>query len=247
MDQGYPRSIASFWKGVPDNFDTVLSASNGYTYFFKDDLIYRFNHTAEQVDIGYPKSIALWRGILYQPWLTKIIHRWNEPLNTRINTRCSCNFLVSALPDKILFWWRRNWFWLVADYVVVSLRTSLSLGFQEKVSFKFPDISSVDWNSILQNLRKRVRGQPCKGISVSFDFPSENSGIFGWMFRFSEIQQCPDFLETFPGKFCTICLCFETGSCGMSWSLFQVIFREKNFGSKIVTKKYTVVSNQILF
>ena len=132
-------------------------------------------------------------------------------------------------------------------FLTVELRTSLSLGFQEKVPFKFPDISSVDWNSILQNLRKRVRGQPCKGISVSFDFPSENSGIFGWMFRFSEIQQFPDFLETFPGKFYTICLCFETGSCGMSWSLFQVIFREKNFGSKIATMKYTIVSNQILF
>lgn len=67
VDLGYPRSIASFWKGVPDNLDTVLSASNGHTYFFKDNLFYRFNNTAEQVDIGYPKSIALWRGILYKP------------------------------------------------------------------------------------------------------------------------------------------------------------------------------------
>lgn len=67
VDPGYPRSIASFWKGVPNNLDTVLSFNNGQTYFFKDNLFYRFNNTAEQVDIEYPKSIALWRGILYQP------------------------------------------------------------------------------------------------------------------------------------------------------------------------------------
>lgn len=66
VDPGYPRSIASFWKGVPDNLDTVFSASNGHTYFFKENLFYRFNDTAGQVDNGYPKSIALWRGILYQ-------------------------------------------------------------------------------------------------------------------------------------------------------------------------------------
>ena len=30
------------------------------------------------------------------------------------------------------------------------------------------------------------------------------SWIFGWMVRFSEIHQFPEFLETFPGNFCTI-------------------------------------------
>ena len=32
-------------------------------------------------------------------------------------------------------------------------------------------------------------------ISVPFDFHPEISWIFGWMVRFSEIQQFPDFLE----------------------------------------------------
>ena len=67
VDPGYPRPIASFWKGVPDNLDTVLTTNNGQTYFFKENLFYGFNHTAGQVDDGFPKSIALWRGILYQP------------------------------------------------------------------------------------------------------------------------------------------------------------------------------------
>lgn len=31
--------------------------SNGLTYFFKNDLYYRFNSTTATVDIGYPKKI----------------------------------------------------------------------------------------------------------------------------------------------------------------------------------------------
>ena len=67
VDPGYPRPIASFWKGVPDNFDTVYISGCGHVYFFKENLFYRFNQTAEQADSGFPKSLALWRGILYQP------------------------------------------------------------------------------------------------------------------------------------------------------------------------------------
>ena len=47
------------------------------------------------------------------------------------------------------------------------------------------------------------------GISVPFDFPPGISGVLGWMIRFSEIQQFPDFLETFSGNFRTICPRFE--------------------------------------
>ena len=46
-------------------------------------------------------------------------------------------------------------------------------------------------------------------ISVTFDLHPRISGIFGWMVRFSDIQQFPDFLELFNGNFRTICLCFE--------------------------------------
>eukprot|EP00794_Sanderia_malayensis_P004808 gene4808-5438_t len=41
MEYGYPRLIASAWKGVPDNIDSVFAWKNGKTYFFKDDKYYR--------------------------------------------------------------------------------------------------------------------------------------------------------------------------------------------------------------
>ena len=46
-------------------------------------------------------------------------------------------------------------------------------------------------------------------ISVPVDFHLGIFGIFGWMVRFSEIQQFPDFLEPIPGNFRTICPHFE--------------------------------------
>ena len=46
-------------------------------------------------------------------------------------------------------------------------------------------------------------------IFVPFDFQPWISGIFGWMVRFSEIQQFQCFLELFPGNFGTICPRFE--------------------------------------
>ena len=46
-------------------------------------------------------------------------------------------------------------------------------------------------------------------ISVPFDFHPGISGIFGWVVRFSEIQQFPYFLELFLGNFRTICPRFE--------------------------------------
>ena len=47
------------------------------------------------------------------------------------------------------------------------------------------------------------------GISVPFDFHPEISRVFGWMLRFSEIEQFPDFLELFLENFHTICSRFE--------------------------------------
>ena len=35
------------------------------------------------------------------------------------------------------------------------------------------------------------------------------AGIIGWMVSILEIQQFPEFLETFPGNFCTICRSFQ--------------------------------------
>ena len=37
-----------------------------------------------------------------------------------------------------------------------------------------------------------------------FKFAPAISRLFGWMVRISDIQQLSEFLETFPGNFCTI-------------------------------------------
>ena len=47
------------------------------------------------------------------------------------------------------------------------------------------------------------------GIFFPFNFAPRISRIFCWMVRISEIQQFPDFLETFPENCCTICRCFQ--------------------------------------
>ena len=79
--------------------------------------------------------------------------------------------------------------------------------FYEKFRFEFPKIFSDEWwNSLFKNFLKR--GQPCEYIvcqkvrkflpaNFSSDIPPGISGIFGWMVRFSEIQQFPNYLETF--------------------------------------------------
>ena len=51
---------------------------------------------------------------------------------------------------------------------------------------------------IFQNFRKRGDFRNfLLGIYVPFDFPPV---ILGWIVCFSEIQEFPDFLETFPGN-----------------------------------------------
>ena len=66
------------------------------------------------------------------------------------------------------------------------------------------ELASTEWKIV--NLHKfRKRGQPRKVYPNFLGI----SRTFGWMFCFSEIQQFPDFLELFPGNFCTICLRFK--------------------------------------
>jgi hypothetical protein len=38
----YPKLLSN-WEGIPDNLDSALQYTNGYTYFFKRGQYYRFN------------------------------------------------------------------------------------------------------------------------------------------------------------------------------------------------------------
>jgi hypothetical protein len=80
-DEGYPRTIAGRWTGLPPSFESDINAalwrpSNGRTYLFKGSQYVRLTGTA--VDSGYPKSIAgNWNGLpaMFHSDLDAAFHR----------------------------------------------------------------------------------------------------------------------------------------------------------------------------
>lgn len=62
MDHGYPRSVSSYWKGVPSNMEGVLLWHNGGIYVFKDTQNWFFSHSSQSIGVlsSYPKSIMQW-------------------------------------------------------------------------------------------------------------------------------------------------------------------------------------------
>ena len=62
VDAGYPKSIASRWTGMPEDFDGGIDAammtSSGVTFFFKGDAYVRFSAGRTEVDAGYPMKIG---------------------------------------------------------------------------------------------------------------------------------------------------------------------------------------------
>jgi hypothetical protein len=62
-DDGYPRTIAGNWPGLPAAFQAGIDAalwrdSNGKVYLFKGSQYVRFSKVSDGVDPGYPKPIA---------------------------------------------------------------------------------------------------------------------------------------------------------------------------------------------
>ena len=62
VDAGYPRTISSYWTGLPQPFEAgihaALMAPDGSTFFFKDDEYVRFSPGRTQVDVGHPQKIG---------------------------------------------------------------------------------------------------------------------------------------------------------------------------------------------
>ncbi|XP_013397405.1 matrix metalloproteinase-24 [Lingula anatina] len=61
---GYPRSIGSYWRGIPSNVEAaVLSVRDRYTYFFKGKNYFKYDNYRRAVVRGYPRSKASsWMG-----------------------------------------------------------------------------------------------------------------------------------------------------------------------------------------
>lgn len=61
LDNGFPRTIAGHWRGLPDSFsrdlDTVLALADGKLYFLKGEQVLRYTLGAG-VDEGYPRRIV---------------------------------------------------------------------------------------------------------------------------------------------------------------------------------------------
>ncbi|KAK3083780.1 hypothetical protein FSP39_003123 [Pinctada imbricata] len=58
---GYPKTITSFWRGVPNNVEAAVRW-NRYTYFFKGQNYVKLNDRSRSKYFGYPKKKAA-------PWL----------------------------------------------------------------------------------------------------------------------------------------------------------------------------------
>jgi hypothetical protein len=53
MDPGYPHNI-SRWRGVPSDLDAAMTWTDGFTYFFKGRLFWRFDNIMIKTDDHYP-------------------------------------------------------------------------------------------------------------------------------------------------------------------------------------------------
>ena len=62
---------------------------------------------------------------------------------------------------------------------------------------------------------------------VLFNFAPGISRIFGLMVLIPEIQQLAEFLETFPGNFCTICSSFQIFAKGKKVKQFIAVCYKK--------------------
>ena len=87
--------------------------------------------------------------------------------------------------------------------------------FNQNVWFEFLATSRSESNRAFSKISKKEENlasntQIFENVSPEvffpFNFAPRISRMFGWMVLISEIQHFPEFLESFPGNFCTIAL-----------------------------------------
>ncbi|TRY95341.1 hypothetical protein DNTS_034671 [Danionella cerebrum] len=69
LQPGYPQDISLFGSGMPaQSIETAVWWEDvAKTYFFKGDRYWRYNEDMKTMDPGYPKSIAVWKGVPDSP------------------------------------------------------------------------------------------------------------------------------------------------------------------------------------
>ncbi|MCJ8728553.1 hypothetical protein PDJAM_G00005770 [Pangasius djambal] len=69
LQPGYPKDISMFGNGMPaQSIETAVWWEDvAKTYFFKGDRYWRYNEDMRTMDPGYPKSIAVWKGVPDSP------------------------------------------------------------------------------------------------------------------------------------------------------------------------------------
>lgn len=75
IEEGYPRPISDF-SLPPGGIDAAFSwAHNDRTYFFKDQLYWRYDDHTRRMDPGYPAQGPPWRGV---PSTLDDAMRWSD-------------------------------------------------------------------------------------------------------------------------------------------------------------------------
>lgn len=92
-EPGYPHSLVELGSCLPkDGIDTALRWEPvGKTYFFKGDQYWRYNEEKRTADPGYPKPIAVWKGIPDSPQGAFI---------SREGCECQTGILLSGFTDR---------------------------------------------------------------------------------------------------------------------------------------------------
>ncbi|KAK5878743.1 hypothetical protein CesoFtcFv8_024124 [Champsocephalus esox] len=75
VEEGYPRSISDFGLPLEVIDAAFVWLHNEKTYFFKDNLYWRYDDHLRRMDLGYPKDSSLWKGL--PPQLDDAI-RWSD-------------------------------------------------------------------------------------------------------------------------------------------------------------------------
>ncbi|CAF95129.1 unnamed protein product [Tetraodon nigroviridis] len=63
MEEGYPRPISDFGLPLEGVDAAFVWPHNHKTYFFKERRYWRYDEQLRQMDPGYPKDSALWKGL----------------------------------------------------------------------------------------------------------------------------------------------------------------------------------------